>query len=407
MSSIVMGNGGIGTTTTKAGNGAASSLSVLPPSSQKRKFSQDGGLGEAVSAGSVTVDCSTSKRIKCSHPAASAESPMATNTILITNNYGKNSLAPTSTTTSNSSQITILAQHEDDDDVGHPDRPPGLHRRPMVVDQINICINNHFSGDAPPALITTATASATAKLPELIKIQKSSSHNNINNNKQKPKLGYEAEVKEEEQERDQDELLDVEQAVQGFTIKKEPLDDVHAKDAVVAAKVTVKVTKEEAFENKNKSLKMKSKHFSIGEEVLVPRKALLATADARDSDSEDSCFYLGILTVVRGDQCLVQFEDGTNCWAGVAEIKRILRQPNTIYCVVCKTREVKVKAKNSNNNKDDEGRDGTTTIHDCLRCGRVYHEACLARELGILRTAWRGDAKVMDTLNAKGVNCLR
>lgn len=291
------------------------------------------------------------KRIKCPTQQAvngvgvgGGGGGVATNTIMITNNYSKNGLTPTTTTaTSNSSQLTILAQQDNDE---------GTHRRPMVVDQINICINNHFSGDAAAATLLTTTASATAKLPELIQIQKTN------------KVGYEADVKEE--------AMDVEQAVQGFTIKREPVDETEQLSKIENATTTK--TKEALVEEKQK-------HFSIGEEVLVPRQSL-------DGDG-DSCFYLGILTVVRGDQCLVQFEDGTNCWAGVAEIKRLLRLPNTIYCVVCKTRE---------------RRDETTamrSIYECIKCGRGYHKRCLAEELSRLAVKEEDD-QVMEK-----ANCLR
>lgn len=320
------------------------------------------------------------KRIKCSHPSLLATSntnttsngvggstnannnKIATNTIMITNNYSKNGLTPTSsstrtTTTSNSSQITILARNNNDHDHSDVD-----NRRPMVVDQINICINNHFSSDA--ALMTTTT-SATAKLPELIKIQKKGS--NVNNKQnQQPKLGYEAVcVKDEEVES----VMDVEEAVKGFTIKKEPVeeedeDPVDANLMTVVKVTDTNQTAKKAFAEKSFS-ETKYEHqsvnpISIGEEVLVPRKSL--------EDDDDSCFYLGILTVVHRDQVLVQFEDGTNCWAGTTDIKRILRHPDTIYCVVCKTRELKSAVES-----------GTT--HDCTNCGRVYHKTCLLEEL--------------------------
>lgn len=368
MSSIVLGNGTKNTAnatsnaTSGGGGGGGSSISM------KRKYSQDGS-GKVVVGATTLNGCTHSdtvgisnKRVKCSHPTSHNSvnggnaGGIATNTILITNNYSGSQTLPTSTTsTSNSSQITILAQHDggDDDDEDDKGSGPVAGRRPMVVDQINICINNHFSSDT---LMTTTTTSATAKLPDLIKIQKTTT--------MQPKPGYEADVKE-------DGLLDVEQAVEGFKIKKEPLEDEDEEEP--QPRVTLLI------EQQTPAFELETKRFSIGEEVLVPRKS-----------PDDLCFYLGILTVLRGDQCLVQFEDGSNCWAAVSEIKRLLRQPNTIYCVVCKTRERRQP-------RDD-------SVHDCANCGRVYHTTCLRRELSLeLAKGRAGDVHQAEVT----VKCLR
>lgn len=317
-----------------------------PEKGLKRKMSLDGG--EAIDG----------KRAKCTSAAngggGGGGGGIATNTIMITNNYSKNGMTPTSTTTtttSKSSKITILT-HDDDD--GEHDPADGLHHRPMVVDQINICINNHFSSDA--ALLTTTT-SATAKMPDLIKIQKKPPPAAA----EPTKPGYEAVVvKEEKLDPEEEEGLD---AV--ITIKQEPIDMEEP-----GLLVETQPPQEEAV--KTPALQK----FSIGEEVLVPRQPM--------SDR----FYLGILTVMRDDQCLVQFEDGTNCWSALDEVRRLLRQSNTIYCVICKQRD---------GTDTDRGRSSTV----CLACGRAYHRACIQAEVQLL------GGNEGEKISSQNINCLR
>lgn len=360
-------------TVSNGGGGSAVSL--------KRKISQDAGAQEDVLGSSIKRP----KAVSATVTANGNKNGIATNTIMITNNYSKDGLTPTSsttTTTSNSSKITILARDvHDDDDENSSSPPPSLlhhhhhHRhRPMVVDQINICINNHFStgGDASPLTMTTTTASATAKLPELIKIQKKKQQQHMTSTvlgDEEPKLGYEEDVKPPT---GLAAMLDIEQQVQGFLIKKEPgLDVVEVDNGNVNQNKSgdKKATESAAIVHK----------FSIGEEVLVPRKSL-----------DDSCFYLGILTVMRDDQCLVQFEDGTNCWASVREMRRLMRAPNSVYCVICKTRELQ-------SNVDD---DQAPTTTECVSCARAYHKVCLRRELSEL-------AKKNKKGGVEMANCLR
>lgn len=373
--------------------GGAGCGSALP---LKRKSSQDAGTAthEDVLGSIKRPKASSATGTANGNKTTNGVGGIATNTIMITNNYSsKDGLTPTSsttTTTSNSSKITILARdvHEDDDEDNSSSPPPLLHHhhrhRPMVVDQINICINNHFSTGDAPLTMTTTTASATAKLPELIKIQKKTKQNmsstGLGDEEPKLKLGYEEDVKPPT---GLAAMLDIEQQVQGFMIKKEPGLGV----------VEVEKDKSEKGNQKKSGEKQATESaaivhkFSIGEEVLVPRKSL-----------DDSCFYLGILTVMRDDQCLVQFEDGTNCWAGVKEMRRLMRAPNTVYCVICKTREL----------QSDVDDDQVTTV-ECVSCARAYHKLCLRRELSELAKKYKkgGGGSGMETNSTTTTNCLR
>lgn len=242
---------------------------------------------------------------------------IATNTIMITNNLNNSR----SSASANNSKITITA-HDQGDLL--------LDRRPMVVDQINICINNHFSNDS---VTTTTTATTTKKIPDLIQIQK-------------------------EGKKSKTDPIDLIQMVKKEKeFKNEKQDDNLLKTAVVNHNLG--------------NQKQETLGFKIGDDVLAHRKTF------------DDRFYLGVVAAVNANKCLVQFEDNTGCWSYFDELKR-LKPFESLLCVICKARRlVNVKLEDD---KEAVGTANDLIEASCLWCGRAYHKLCLDQkvdELGL------------------------
>lgn len=87
--------------------------------------------------------------------------------------------------------------------------------------------------------------------------------------------------------------------------------------------------------------------FKLQEDVLVEHK--------------DGRFYLGTVIAIGTGQCLVRFNDNTECWSDFRELTKLSSNDadDTPACVVCKRQ-----------NADDN-------VEVCENCGRGYHIKCM------------------------------
>lgn len=87
--------------------------------------------------------------------------------------------------------------------------------------------------------------------------------------------------------------------------------------------------------------------FKLQEDVLVEHK--------------DGRFYLGTVIAIGNCQCLVRFNDNTECWSDFRELTKLSSNDadDTPACVVCKRQ-----------NADDN-------VEVCENCGRGYHIKCM------------------------------
>uniref|UniRef100_A0A1Q3EX34 Putative metal-response element-binding transcription factor 2 n=1 Tax=Culex tarsalis TaxID=7177 RepID=A0A1Q3EX34_CULTA len=87
--------------------------------------------------------------------------------------------------------------------------------------------------------------------------------------------------------------------------------------------------------------------FKLQEDVLVEHK--------------DGRFYLGTVIAIGTGQCLVRFNDNTECWSDFRELTKLSSNDadDTPACVVCKRQ-----------NADDN-------VEVCENCGRGYHVKCM------------------------------
>ncbi|KAL1395704.1 hypothetical protein pipiens_000309, partial [Culex pipiens pipiens] len=87
--------------------------------------------------------------------------------------------------------------------------------------------------------------------------------------------------------------------------------------------------------------------FKLQEDVLVEHK--------------DGRFYLGTVIAIGTGQCLVRFNDNTECWSDFRELTKLSSSDadDTPACVVCKRQ-----------NADDN-------VEVCENCGRGYHIKCM------------------------------
>lgn len=87
--------------------------------------------------------------------------------------------------------------------------------------------------------------------------------------------------------------------------------------------------------------------FRLQEDVLVEHK--------------DGRLYLGTVIAVGNSQCLVRFNDNTECWSDFRELTKLAggETDDSPACVVCKRQSI-----------DD-------TVEVCENCGRGYHVKCM------------------------------
>ncbi|XP_055585633.1 polycomb protein Pcl [Uranotaenia lowii] len=92
--------------------------------------------------------------------------------------------------------------------------------------------------------------------------------------------------------------------------------------------------------------------FKPQEDVLVEHK--------------DGKFYLGTIIAIGNSQCLVRFNDNTECWSDFRELTKLSsgnEADDSPACVVCK--------------RQAEGNRPDDTVELCENCGRGYHIKCM------------------------------
>lgn len=92
-----------------------------------------------------------------------------------------------------------------------------------------------------------------------------------------------------------------------------------------------------------------SPKFKLKEDVLVEHK--------------DGRFYLGTVIAIGNCQCLVRFNDNTECWSDFRELTKLSGgsdADDAPACVVCKRQQ-----------------SGDDSVEVCENCGRGYHVKCM------------------------------
>lgn len=120
--------------------------------------------------------------------------------------------------------------------------------------------------------------------------------------------------------------------------------------------------KSEVTNNSENSINNDKERFTLNEDVLV--------------ESGDGKFYLGtIKTTSKAGQYLVKFDDNTEKWSALKNIKKLNSSldesgEDSPMCVICKIKKE------------------SDVVEVCDKCGRGYHRHCIDEEITLENNPW-------------------